>query len=196
MRFTISVPQRCLDPKNGIYENHQDGKEAVTTFQFLDVMESPIKDKDYLRTSIVLCKPHTGRTHQIRLHLKCLGFPIANDPNYGPSADDYEEQDGVFISGENRYQNKWKELFHVNIETPVEVEELNKKEDTVHDSEEIKKLKSLCSYCNEGAMVTFTAEQLSHKGIWLHAMKYSGSDWSFKVNGPPWSSIKMLPLDE
>ena len=196
VRFTISVPQRCLDPKNGIYENHQDGKEAVTTFQFLDVMESPIKDKDYLRTSIVLCKPHTGRTHQIRLHLKCLGFPIANDPNYGPSADDYEEQDGVFISGENRHQNKWKELFNVNVETPVEVEELNKKEDTVHDSEEIKKLKSLCSYCNEGAMVTFTAEQLSHKGIWLHAMKYSGSDWSFKVNGPPWSSIKMLPFDE
>jgi 23S rRNA-/tRNA-specific pseudouridylate synthase len=25
----------------------------------------------------------TGRTHQIRLHLQLIGFPIANDPNYG-----------------------------------------------------------------------------------------------------------------
>ena len=65
-------------------------------------------------------------------------FRISNceHPNYGPSADDYEEQDDVII-GENKHQNKWKELFNVNIETPVEVEELNKK-DTVHDSEEIK----------------------------------------------------------
>lgn len=25
----------------------------------------------------------SGRTHQIRLHLRKLGFPIENDPNYG-----------------------------------------------------------------------------------------------------------------
>jgi tRNA pseudouridine synthase 9 len=34
-------------------------------------------------TSVVICKPKTGRTHQIRIHLKYLGFPIANDPCYG-----------------------------------------------------------------------------------------------------------------
>ena len=27
--------------------------------------------------------PKTGRTHQIRIHLKYAGFPIANDPCYG-----------------------------------------------------------------------------------------------------------------
>eukprot|EP00948_MAST-09A_sp_MAST-9A-sp1_P000051 g51.t1 len=35
-------------------------------------------------TSLVECQPITGRTHQIRLHLQTLGFPIVNDPNYGP----------------------------------------------------------------------------------------------------------------
>ena len=27
--------------------------------------------------------PKTGRTHQIRIHLRYIGFPIANDPCYG-----------------------------------------------------------------------------------------------------------------
>ena len=34
-------------------------------------------------TSLVECRPHTGRTHQLRLHLQLLGNPIANDPCYG-----------------------------------------------------------------------------------------------------------------
>lgn len=38
--------------------------------------------------SLVECKPLTGRTHQIRLHLKYAGFPIVDDPIYGPSGDD------------------------------------------------------------------------------------------------------------
>lgn len=29
------------------------------------------------------CRPYTGRTHQLRLHLQLLGYPIANDPCYG-----------------------------------------------------------------------------------------------------------------
>uniref|UniRef100_A0A336LLV6 CSON012854 protein n=1 Tax=Culicoides sonorensis TaxID=179676 RepID=A0A336LLV6_CULSO len=33
-------------------------------------------------TSIVTCKPKTGRMHQIRVHLQYLGYPIVNDPLY------------------------------------------------------------------------------------------------------------------
>lgn len=33
-------------------------------------------------TSIVRCRPVTGRSHQIRVHLQYLGHPIANDPIY------------------------------------------------------------------------------------------------------------------
>jgi len=34
-------------------------------------------------STIVLVRPDTGRTHQIRLHAQYLQHPIANDPNYG-----------------------------------------------------------------------------------------------------------------
>ena len=51
-------------------------KYAETEFEFLfyDTKSN---------TSVVKCYPKTGRTHQIRIHLKCLGYPIANDPCYG-----------------------------------------------------------------------------------------------------------------
>jgi len=51
-------------------------KYAETEFEFLffDIISN---------TSVVKCFPKTGRTHQIRIHLRCLGFPIANDPCYG-----------------------------------------------------------------------------------------------------------------
>lgn len=55
--------------------------------------------------SVVHCKPQTGRTHQLRVHLQYIGYPIANDPLYsqeeiwGPQCgkggvDLVEQQDG------------------------------------------------------------------------------------------------------
>lgn len=38
-------------------------------------------------TSLLEARPGTGRTHQIRLHLRHLGFPIMGDPVYGDDAD-------------------------------------------------------------------------------------------------------------
>ncbi|EAX98803.1 RNA pseudouridylate synthase family protein [Trichomonas vaginalis G3] len=35
------------------------------------------------KESIVKCHPITGRTHQIRVHLASIGFPISNDVFYG-----------------------------------------------------------------------------------------------------------------
>jgi 23S rRNA pseudouridine1911/1915/1917 synthase len=39
------------------------------------------------KLSLLECRPKTGRTHQIRVHLKHLGHPVAGDRTYGGGAD-------------------------------------------------------------------------------------------------------------
>ncbi|KAI3438886.1 hypothetical protein D9Q98_001301 [Chlorella vulgaris] len=51
-------------------------KPALTEFRLLEVAADGL-------TSLVECRPRTGRTHQIRVHLQYLGHPIANDTQYG-----------------------------------------------------------------------------------------------------------------
>lgn len=51
------------------------GKHAVTHFHVLE------RFKDF---TFVECSLETGRTHQIRVHMKYIGFPLAGDPKYGP----------------------------------------------------------------------------------------------------------------
>jgi 23S rRNA pseudouridine1911/1915/1917 synthase len=59
----------------------QDGREAVTHWELLE---------KYLGTdgrpvaSLIACRLETGRTHQIRVHLAYLGYPLLGDDSYGP----------------------------------------------------------------------------------------------------------------
>ncbi|MDK9869126.1 RluA family pseudouridine synthase [Staphylococcus equorum] len=52
-----------------------DGKEAVTHFNVLE---------HFNNYTLVECELETGRTHQIRVHMKYIGFPLVGDPKYGP----------------------------------------------------------------------------------------------------------------
>ncbi|MGM2508862.1 RluA family pseudouridine synthase [Bacillus cereus group sp. BceL035] len=52
----------------------ENGKHAVTHFQVLE------RFKDF---TLVECRLETGRTHQIRVHMKYIGYPLAGDPKYG-----------------------------------------------------------------------------------------------------------------
>lgn len=50
------------------------GRDAVTDYELLSTRDG---------WTLIACMPHTGRTHQIRVHLQSLGHPIAGDPLYG-----------------------------------------------------------------------------------------------------------------
>lgn len=52
-----------------------DGRHAVTHFKVLE---------RFNHYTLVACQLETGRTHQIRVHMKYIGHPLAGDPLYGP----------------------------------------------------------------------------------------------------------------
>ena len=50
------------------------GKEAITHFKVL---------KRYKNATLIELRLETGRTHQIRVHMNYIGYPVVNDPVYG-----------------------------------------------------------------------------------------------------------------
>lgn len=56
------------------YEVISGGKEAITHFEVL---------QRFAKYTLMLCRLETGRTHQIRVHMRYIGHPIVGDPLYG-----------------------------------------------------------------------------------------------------------------
>lgn len=62
----------------GVWVAAPEGRTAHTTLVALEWSD--------VRTR-VLCVPHTGRTHQLRIHCAAVGHPIAGDPEHHASAE-------------------------------------------------------------------------------------------------------------
>ncbi|RMF12383.1 MAG: RNA pseudouridine synthase [Alphaproteobacteria bacterium] len=56
------------------------------------------------RFSLLLLKPHTGRTHQLRVHLAHIGYPILGDPKYGGA----QAIDPAMAPPERLYLHAWR----------------------------------------------------------------------------------------
>lgn len=80
---TIDLP--IARKKGSIIERSIDknGQKSVTHYKVIQEF------KDY---SLVNCKLETGRTHQIRVHMKAIGHPILGDTLYGNASDLIDRQ--------------------------------------------------------------------------------------------------------
>ena len=75
---TISL---ALGPQEGKFWQRcvrSDGQQAISDYQLLQ------KYSDY---SLLRLVPHTGRTHQLRVHLSAIGHPLMGDTLYGAPQD-------------------------------------------------------------------------------------------------------------
>lgn len=68
----VDWPNRPLQ-----HVNHETGKQAITDWRIQRVEDG---------TTRVQLRPKTGRSHQLRVHMKALGHPILGDPFYANGA--------------------------------------------------------------------------------------------------------------
>lgn len=71
---TIDAPIMEHTGKKGTMIIHRKGKASVTDYEVLETLG---------KFSLVRFRIHTGRTHQIRVHMQHLGHPIVCDELYG-----------------------------------------------------------------------------------------------------------------
>lgn len=72
---TIDAPiGRDQSDRQKMTVTDKNAKDAITHFKVLE---------QFKNNTLLECILETGRTHQIRVHLAYIGFPVVNDPAYG-----------------------------------------------------------------------------------------------------------------
>lgn len=166
-------PLLTVAPKVALNRVKPEGKEAKTAFHRISY------DGE---TSIVRCRPYTGRTHQIRVHLQYLGHPIANDPLYsnewvwGPelgkdgAGNDEDIATRLGAIGRTRPAGTW-----IN---PRLDEDITGLKGEVLTGEK-------CEVCETDLFSDPSSNDLD---LWLHALTYSANDksWAYATPFPEW----------
>ena len=71
---TLDAPISEHPTQKGLMVVHRNGKPSITDYEVLE---------DLKQFSLVQFQLHTGRTHQIRVHCRNMGHPLACDELYG-----------------------------------------------------------------------------------------------------------------
>ena len=70
---------RDPDDRQKMAVTDKNAKEAITNFTVLERFDD---------MTLIECRLETGRTHQIRVHMQYIGYPVYGDPKYGRRSDD------------------------------------------------------------------------------------------------------------
>jgi 23S rRNA pseudouridine1911/1915/1917 synthase len=118
---------RYVREKQAVRKVENGGRSAVTLYQVLETFETPAvaalgtgnfaadrnKPKPPDRFSLVKLTPKTGRTHQLRVHLATIGFPIVGDTMYGGR---------VFTQGDFKLERQALHAFEISFVHPGTLE--------------------------------------------------------------------------
>ncbi|KAJ5102118.1 Pseudouridine synthase RluC/RluD, partial [Penicillium alfredii] len=231
-------PIMSVSPKLGLNRVRATGKEATTKFRRLAYYPAPAEstpestptenheqpgDGPRAATpppalanesegySIVHCLPLTGRTHQIRVHLQFLGYPITNDPIYsnrrvfGPGLGQHEasaDRDAEIIerlshmgktevADSTEYRTHFTAAPNVPPDTdPLVVEQIMAHEQQAA-AEHYRKRKGerLSGECCDVCGTELYSDPGVHElGIFLHAVAYADLDggWLYRSKMPRW----------
>ncbi|KAK6201446.1 DRAP deaminase and pseudouridylate synthase [Scheffersomyces amazonensis] len=166
-----------------------------------------LKYNKELNQSIVLCEPLTGRMHQIRIHLRNMGYPIVNDFLYNPSNSKLYNQEINIINNEieielytrlfekypqfGQFQSVDKSVISNN--ECIDLYQITKFKSDPEMAAKIERLKLLrqkslkdlkdkynttCEICNR--KVFDTDKDMTDSEIWLHSFKY---EYKADING-------------
>ena len=77
-KANIDLPINRNPSKPSTFQVDSNGKSALTRYEIIDAND---------KYSLVKLQPRTGRTHQLRVHMKYIDTPILGDKVYGKAAD-------------------------------------------------------------------------------------------------------------
>ncbi|CAD7962987.1 unnamed protein product [Amoebophrya sp. A120] len=152
-------------------------------------------------TTLVIAKPKTGRTHQIRIHLQVLGHPIVNDPCYNEA---YHKRRKGTKNGSSCSATAGADGAEAAAVTEKNSAFTVKNTTSEHSGRD----ECVCDEdVDTSSAVDAEYQQLRsdyplfpgghYSGIFLHAVEYKGPDWAYRTAVPEWAkSFSTERVDE